>query len=224
MWDARRRLYRNFLQKKFACYFCHIFHTGKLHLDPLSILKLLWFNGQLLQTVLGKWLLKTRPCAIATYTTRSPVPGQTKAAFCSKLKGRTAEKKICLLNRRGINYPLKREQSERNEIWRCHLHHLGEEWNLWVYDLKGIILLKMIDYPNKVCNTSTTDAFFIVSFSENSWNLVQKDANEIEGYTKTYACILMQSAKEAFVIFIHLIGSPIVRIFVDHWRFECRCH
>lgn len=43
----------------------------------------------------------------------------------------------------------------------------------------------MIDYPRKVCNTSATDAFFIVIFSENGWNWVQKDAkNEIERITK----------------------------------------
>ena len=56
-----------------------------------------WFNGQLLQTVLGRRPLKTRPFANTTYITRSPVPGQTKAAFCSKFKGRTAEKKFAYL-------------------------------------------------------------------------------------------------------------------------------
>lgn len=83
----------------------------------------------------------------------------------------------------------------------------------------------MIDYPRKVCNTSATDPFFIVIFSENGWNWVQKDAkNEIEAYNKTYTCILTRSAKQAFFVFINLIGSLIVRIFLEHLWFECRCH
>ena len=58
-------------------------------------------------------------------------------------------------------------------------------------------------------------------FGENGWNWSQKDAkDDIEAYDKKNN--LKHSARQAFFLFINLIGSLIIRIFVEHWCFECR--
>lgn len=80
-----------FFQTTFACF---RFSTDTLHLDLVQIFKQLWFNDQLQWTVLRN---RHIPCGITTQTTLSTrVHSQTKAAFCSKLKGRTAERNILL--------------------------------------------------------------------------------------------------------------------------------